>query len=424
MFRRTITIALLALHAAAQNPLPPAPPSPPAGVDPTQVPKGSVYPLPTAAPKETPFSQPFRTVQPKTSFELSKDWQQLLGDGHEMYRLWRESPSRGFDEHGRPTSAEKHYATLRERVSKQLDRQGGMLRAYRTDEVAAARRQTWAFLSLFVTPEQDAVDLLRYLPYEPDAGVRQAVIECSLPFLAAQARATEDGDASIAKHFVDAAPWIDLTRAPEARDRILGLTALTEIAKARRVAMRATLPYMKRWFPDLLRSKSELLRQKARDFVATLEPQASFPKDIEASVDYFERVYKQLFPPIRLNQGRCELHPSPELDALVEVGRAFLADASMTKRESAVVRTKLATFEKLGFRILRLPEGLDKVGFAVGDIITTLDGLGTTNAKDMLAELERGFAAGKRRFVVEWVDTKGVERVRTFEVMPQGADGG
>ncbi|MCA8968759.1 MAG: hypothetical protein KDC95_03215 [Planctomycetes bacterium] len=427
MIRRTPAIlalpVLLPLLAAAPLCAQARDQDPPAGVDPTQVPRGSKYALPTAAPKEKPFSRPFRFFQPKTSFELSKDWQALLADAHEMYRLWRDSPDRSFDRDGLPTASTKHYATLRERITPLLARQGGMLRSYRMDETAAARRQAWAFLSLFVTPRQDAVDLLRGLPYEPDAAVRKSMIELSIPFLAACARATEDGQQGTAKYFVDAAPWMDLTRSPETRDRILALSALAEIAGARPVATKAVLPYMKRWYPDLLRSKSELLRNKAREFITLLEPQARFPSDIDASADYFDRVYKLLFPPIRLDKGRCELHPSAELDAAIELGRELLNDASATKRESVVVRTKRATFEKLGVRLLRVPEALESAGFHVGDVLTTLNGQPIGSAAQMLGTIEKILEAGSRRFVLEWVDAKGVEHVRTYEVMAPDSDG-
>lgn len=417
-----MTLFALPLALLLQNPAPAQGPVPATPAQGQNVPAGSKFALPTAGEKEQPFSKPFQVFGPKTDFELSDGWRAIFRNANEMYRLWSESATRGFDEEGRPTTREGHFATLRERLEKSLYRQGGMIRVYRMDENNAARRRASIFGSLFVTPRQDAVDLLRFLPYEPVTTLRQEAIEFSKPFLKAQVheRKTDaQGKPGEPVYFVDAAPWIDLSRSRETKDRLLALDVLTEIARARPLAMRASLPYLKRWFPDLLRSKSEPLRERAKTFMTVLEPEARFPKDVERSVEYFGRVYKKLYPPVRLHKGRCELYPSPELDAVVAAARDLLRDRSATKMESRVVRKSIGTFDMFGLRLLRIPLPLEKAGLSTKMLLTTLNGQPIESREMLLSTIEKAVARGQTRFVVEWVTEKGELRVLTYVRMPK-----
>lgn len=384
-------------------------------------PTGSQYALPTAKKDEAPFSTPFRTFLPKKDFELSKGWQSIFADANELYRLWRATPGASYDDDGRPSARSDHFDKLREGLAKRLVRQGAMLRIYRSQGSNAARRRAAIFASLFVKPTQDAVHLLRLLPYEPVPSLRAESIGFSKAFLSTQVgkqQVSASGSPMGPEFVFDAAPWLDLSRSKLPRDQELALDVLIAVGKARGAPLRAALPMMKPWVPTLLRSKTEGVRVRARAFLSVLEASARVPEDIEASVEYFERIYKKLFPPIRLRGGICELFASPEVTALLEDGESVLEDPRATRLESRAVKKRFGSFERQGIRLVRVPERMKKAGFDDSMLLVALNGQPITSASDLLERFEAAAREQRKRFVLEWVTPKGEERARTYRLRP------
>lgn len=430
------TSVLIAAPLCAQDPAPSGkPPSEKQGVPQKKAerqgppaaknaPSGSQYALPTAAEDEAPFSKPFRTFLPKKDFELAKGWLSIFQDADEMFRVWRDAPTKSFDEEGRPTSSSPHFATMRARLEKNLVRQGAMLRIYRAQGTNSARRRAAIFSSLFVSPMQDSVHLLRLLPYEPVPALRHEMIRLSMKFLETQVGSMKHdarGRPTSPSFIFDAAPWIDLTRSPKPIDRTLALEVLIKIGEARGEALRMALPLMKAWIPDLLRDRSSAVRANARAFLTVLEPEARFPEDADKSVEYFQRVYKKLFPPIRLakSRGFCELFESEEFDKLVTDCEDVLRDGSATRVESRKVRKRFGSFDRQGIRIVRVTPSMSNAGLDTKMLLTSLDGQPITSPGDLLERLEIASRSKKTKFVLEWITPKGEERARVYHLRPR-----
>ncbi len=373
---------------------------------------------PAQAKPKKPFSGPFQFANPVDDRKLEGEMAKIASASEHVRDRYTRAVEKDVDESGRPLSQTAFYIKLRDQLIELLDRKGGHLRWLIQNNKSATLRRACYFGSLFVPNVQDAMHLLRYIPYEPVKSVRQTAIAQALPFLRMQLglRSAPGSKAAFALSF-DMIPWVDLTRSPHASDRVLAFRVLTVLANARpRMGVEA-LGKMRKWTPSLLNSKHDGIATAIRAFIQTVEPEARMPKERgDAAIAYWRRVMDKLFPAINIDGGIGVLYLGEELDAVVAKAVPLLRHAKLGKAVSLSLPGKFGMQHRAGVKLAALPDPLNKLGLATGDTITSINGTPVPSCADLLDAIQQILDAKGRVFTVEWLDAKKVARARRYEI--------
>lgn len=403
-----ILMLSLALPSAQGQNVQPAKPQSPQGAQ-----------SPRAKKEEKPFSKPFRFRVVKEDPDLAsrKEFLEIMANLNHMQGVWKGAPDRGYDETGRPHTKQAGFERLRDKVTKQLARQGGMLKWILLNDRSPSRRRACFFGSLFVPEVQDGVHLLRYIPHEPQTTLRADAIAFSRAFLEkqlAEPKTDRQGRSRGYRYLFDVVPWVDLTRAPTATDRVRAFEVLTSVVRARPTVGSSIAAMMQRWIADNLTAKQPAVRKATRAWVEAFEPEAKMPGDDRGALALWSRILRKHFPDVRLRGGLCELYPGPDLDKIAEVGERLLRLDKLGKTKHVSIKTRLGTQHRVGVRLAAIPEPLDKLGMKEGDIVTAVNGTPITSCGDLLRVIERHLAKGNRTLLVEWIGKDESTRARSY----------
>ena len=355
---------------------------------------------------EKPFSKPFRFAAPTVDLELDDKVRRILRDIYTLQQRWSTAKDRGFDERGRPTTSLKHFKELKTSIVKRFEHGTASLLAWAIrEDRSSARRRACFFAGLLAPDAQNAMHLCYYLPYEPISSVRREATRNAMTLIRRHLPQRND-DNSGYRYVFDAKPWIDLTRSSINTDRIQAFGVLELLAKARPRMGAYTARVMRKWLPDLLRSKNERLTKAARAFLTQLLPDARFPDHPAQHVAYYEHILNRLFPDIRLRGGYCEIYPGADRTQIITVGKQHMRRQRLGQMVSITVPSKLGPKHAQGLKLFPIPKPLDKLGLLQGDILTTLNGMPIEGNQPLLRQIEELLEAKVTSFVLEWVRKK------------------
>ena len=124
--------------------------------------------------------------------------------------------------------------------------------------------------------------------------------------------------------------------------------------------------------------------------------------DARALQAWADTASKSLFPPIRnLNDAIVQIQPSPERDALVAAGTKALETSAIG--DPFAGRGKDGQYYR-GFRVVTVPDELKALAIPAGVVITTVNGVGVTDAASLLRTVREQLDLQKhpRRLLVEY----------------------
>lgn len=224
---------------------------------------------------------------------------------------------------------------------------------------------------------------------------QQAAIVASLPKVgspAAKARGiTREPRGDDLMHSVNLVPFFQLLDLDEPMDQAQGLWFLKECFAVRRdLALMWLEPALPR-VRQLLRLSNHAVRSEALGLFAAIadsEQKLPVPKldDVDAVEAFAEAVSKAMFPPVRrVAEGRVLLLPGEERDALVKAGEQALSGDTI----GAPAHGKTSGgIPWRGFRIDRVPAGLEPFGVPEGAVITAINGVPVNDGKSLLAVID------------------------------------
>ncbi len=361
-----------------------------------------------------PFGKPFQFFVPQWSVELQGEIREVLDRAAVLERIWRNAEDRGFDDEGRPTCRAPRWDELLAQMKPKLKLLAGHLGLVLRDHVRADRRRAAHFASLFVPRIQDVLDLVSYLPYEPDFSVRRDGLARVPPFVEHHAGARKP-DGRYAYRF-DYVPFADLARTNWIPDRVLALRVLTALARVRREDAAEAARRIQGTLRQNLGSKREALRRATREFLTALDPKHPCPVPAAEAQSHLEALLRRLFPDIDVRGGLCLIYPGPDRDAIVAKGRAWLSSGKAAFRDQVSLKDP-AGMIAYGIRLHAPPPPLDKLGLKEGWLLTALDGEPLFTAQDIIRILKKRIAFGARSFLLEWVDEEGRRRARRYVLM-------
>lgn len=373
----------------------------------------------------------------------------------EVYRLLRAMQSladapgavKSFDADGREVVDDKRWVEARAQLlRKGLD--AGYLASIMRLNRDAADRAT-AFYGAFHVLDVDLVfELIAHIPGEPERRTREQAMPRAIAFLRANLgrrladlsperreallKALPEVGSPMARarglhraptdtdflHSITLVPFLQLLDVDSAIDQAQALWFLKEVFTIRSEAallwLEPSLPRLK----QLLLAKDAKVREQAIGLF-----QAIGPKDLrepptaeDQLVPWAEEAAKALFPPIRnLNDAVVQLHPSPERDKVAAAGVAALQNASIG--DPYFGQRKDGTRFR-GMRVVTVPDDLKPLAIPADAIVTTVNGIGVTDAKSLLdavkSELQR--LGHPRKLLVEYVFA-GENRAVEYRVM-------
>jgi hypothetical protein len=200
-------------------------------------------------------------------------------------------------------------------------------------------------------------------------------------------------------------PFFQLLDLDEPLDQAQGLWFLKEVFLLRRdLALAWVEPSLPR-LRQLLASDDAAVRAQAIGLFAAIGPKGlpSAPiDDARALQTWADTAARALFPPIRnLNDAVVQIQPSPERDALMAAGTKALATSAIGDAFSG--RGKDGQYYR-GFRVITVPDELQALAIPAGAVITTVNGVGITDAASLLATVQKLLDTQKhpRQLLVEY----------------------
>jgi hypothetical protein len=294
------------------------------------------------------------------------------------------------------------------------------------------------FYGAFQMPDPGLVfQLIEHIPGEPVRGLREDAYQRAVEFVRVHLPSKVPGDLDAWEksprgpdgqpvprpgdwaYGFDPAPFVALLSVADWRDREQALWFLARCGEARPDFGRYALEIARPRLAELLRSGPTQVRVALRDLVAAVDPTEDREQPADdagetAWVDWFEAAMDAVFPPIRrLSDGLFELHPHRDRDHLVAVATEGLGAGTLGTGN--VNGTTAAGAPYRGFRIEKLPEPLDRLGLAVGDVLTAVDGIPVPTADRLFRTLDKALPQ-RREFVLEFVDRRGQQRAIRYRV--------
>lgn len=392
-----------------------------------------------AAALQAPCQSPAATAQ--TPQELEVDWrmpfrspQTNTAPPEELYRQLRPMYAiakaampdrRSLDATGAEQIDDPAWRAAREEIAGAEFEIGYLSLVIR--ESRSVNDRALAFYGGFYCPDPRWVfSIIEHIPGEPDRAIRADAFARAVDYLSVQFGRRNEGDLAEWQalkvgpagekppkpgefsNSLDPAPFVAMLFLKEPVDVRQALWFLARAAEFRPAFGRAALDMARERLPRLIATDDDAVRHAVADFLAAVDPDPERvpPEDLtgEDLTEWLDQVLYALFPPIRrISDGLFELWPGADRDQLVAVGSGILRNGSAG--EPATGRTA-AGQPWSGMRIAMLPEPLDRLGLAVGDAITAIDGMPVARPAQVLRALEAA-AKHRRGTLVEFVTAAG-----------------
>lgn len=287
----------------------------------------------------------------------------------------------------------------------------------------AGERATAFYAAFFCTNRDHVFNLISHIPGEPERKTREAAMPRAIAYLranlgrkfgdlppeerAAITQSMPEIGSPAAKtagllrapvdqdhlHDVRLVPFYQLLDLDEPIDQAQGLWFLKEVFLIRLdkalVTLEPALPRIR----QLITSKNDAVRDQAIGLMQAVgkkdlrKPPIDDPAALPLWVDEAAKV---LFAPIRnLNNAIVQLHPSPERDAVVAAGIKALEDSAIG--DAFVGQNKAGQYVR-GYRLVTVPDALKPLAIPAGAIVTSVNGVGVSNAKTLLNTLREQLA--------------------------------
>ncbi len=374
----------------------------------------------------------------------------------ELFKLLREMEAiaaapnapRSFDKDGREVIDDVRWRAARAQVQRIGIDAGYLAQIMRLNKHAGDRAT--AFYATFFCDNPDyVVNLIAHIPGEPERKTREAAMPRAVEYLrknlrrrfgdltpeqklevqkalpqigspAARAagvlRAPQDDDHL---HDILLVPFFQLLDLDDPLDQAQGLWFLKEVFLLRGdLALRFAEPSLPR-VRQLLASDSAKVKEQAIGLFQAIGParlREAPVDDPRALQAWAEEASKALFPPIRnLNDTIVQLYASPERDAILDAGSKALETSAIG--DPFVGQTKEGQVFR-GFRVARVPDELKALAIPVESVITTINGLGVSDAATLLQTVRDQLRAlgHPRKLFVEYV-RDGVTHAVEYRVM-------
>jgi hypothetical protein len=356
-----------------------------------------------------------------------------------------------FDDQGRETVDAEAWRDAKSQVD-ELGIDAATLAVILRTSKNADDRTTAFYATFFCKQANYLIDLLCHIPGEPERRIRERALPLAIAWLQRNlGKKFGDLDAEHQKALTLALPQpgspaakaAGITRLPQADDLLYadslrlypffqlldldepidqaqGLWFLKEMFRIRKdLALRHCEPALPR-IRQLLVGDDRRVREQAIGLLAAIGPanlrEAGVDEPAPALLEWAEQAARALFPPIRnLNDAVVQLHPSPERDAvLAALQQALSGD---TVGEASHGRTKDGVNYR-GFLLRNVPAALRVLAIPAGAVITTVNGVGVSDARSVLRVGEQQLRAQghPRQLFVEYV-LDGSARAIEYRIM-------
>jgi hypothetical protein len=333
----------------------------------------------------------------------------------------------GFADDGREVCDHPAWRAARERIAAKLAERNTatLFHLVLRDSFSEMHRKLAAYGMFHLANPADVLHVMALLPADPSRELREKSFERAVGFLRVHLKENAEpteaernaGAPPRSRYQFIAYPFLKLLEVGDDRDRAKTLWVLREVALVRPdfapTLLEAALPRLH----DLALSSDAAVRSAAHDFVHACDPRhrpAPLPGTEAGNVRiWLDAVLNDAFPPIRaVAEGRTDLHPSEELDRLVEVGKRELrADAIGEAFQGKLTDGRYYR----GFRFTRQPEPLDKLRLPIGAIVLNVNGSPVATAAEVLDVVER-WVKVRRTLMVEYLDDRGRNRVMEYRL--------
>ncbi len=288
-----------------------------------------------------------------------------------------------FDRDGREVVDSKAWRETLERVritNPKLEGQVGQVLRHSK----SLKLRQHAYYGLFYFNDiQNVLDLAAQICAEPDHRTRQDGYRRTLKYLAV--------------HLVESVPlvagrynspvkpkynfniwgFLQLPRlGNQPREQAEGLWFMTEVLRIRHDLGRVYLMEIKDVIPQLLSSPSASVRQETVKLLRVIDRNKHKVPTGNASAEqllaWWDDIAYELLPPVEhVSTGKTILHPSKDLDDIIDVGKQVLAKKDMI----GTVKTVSLDNGRLrrGLEIQRLPRPLHLLGIPKGAVITSVN---------------------------------------------------
>jgi hypothetical protein len=145
---------------------------------------------------------------------------------------------------------------------------------------------------------------------------------------------------------------------------------------------------------QLMAAKDAAVRNEAIGLYQAIGPKDLRlpPDDPEALQQWATEAEHALFPPIRnLNDAVVQLQPSPERDAVAAAGEKALETSAIGDPFREQEKGQWVT----GFRVAHVPDDLKALAIPKGAVITSVNGVGITDAASLLRAVREQLRASK-----------------------------
>ncbi|MBL8730628.1 MAG: hypothetical protein JNM25_19580 [Planctomycetes bacterium] len=361
----------------------------------------------------------------------------------ELFRLLRQMQAiadapgakKDFDANGREVVDDDNWRAARAAVQT-LGVDAAYLAQVMRLHKNAGERATAFYGAFFCDNVEHVMNLIAHIPGEPERRTRTLAMPRAIAYLHAHlgkrfgdlgAEAKQAVVAALPEPGSPAAKAAGITRAPRDDDELYslrlvpffqlldlddkidqaqGLWFLKEVFLIRRDLARTWLEPSLPRLRQLLASTDPTVRDEAIGLFAAIGPEDLPPAPLEDAVAlqaWAGRASRFLFPPIRnLNDAVVQIQPSPEREALLAAGVRALATSAIG--DAFTGRRKDGQYYH-GFRVATVPDELQALAIPAGAVITTVNGVGVTDAASLLAAVQRQLEVLKhpRRLFVEYV---------------------
>ncbi|HEX5052588.1 MAG TPA: hypothetical protein VFZ65_12505 [Planctomycetota bacterium] len=373
-----------------------------AGTAPAQEPKPIAYPDRDLL---SPFRNPGEVYAPPDElFRLLREMEAIANDPNSIKK---------FDEEGREIVDSARWRLARAEVDR-IGVNAAILAQIMRTHKNANDRATAFYAMTFAPSPVDVFNLISHIPGEPERRTRELAMPRAIAYLRAHlgrrfGDLTEDQKNAI----VSAMPKIGspmarsagIVRAPRDEDTLFELRlvpffqlldqddpldqaqALWFLKETFLVRLDLALKWLEPSLPrvrQLLASDDDKVKEQAIGLFQVIGPKdlQKPPTDGSSLQVWADEACKALFPPIRnLNDTIIQIQPSPERDALIEAATKALETSSIG--DPYLAQAKDGTWRR-GFRVARVPDELKVLAIPAESIITTVNGVGVSNAKTLL----------------------------------------
>lgn len=334
--------------------------------------------------------------------------------------------AKSFDAEGREVVDDERWRKARaevERIGVEAAYLAQIMRLHK----GAGDRATAFYGAFFCRNVDDVMNLISHIPGEPERRTRQAAMPRAIAYMQAHlARRFGDLDDERKKamtagmpeigspaakaagimraprdedhlHGVRLVPFFQMLDLEEPIDQAQGLWFLKEVFMLRLdlalVWLEPALPRVR----ELLGSKDAKVREQAIGLLQAIGPKdlRPAPTDDPAALQLWAaEAEKALFPPIRnLNDTIVQLQPSPERDTIVTAGERALATSSIG--DPFTGQDKDGRWVR-GYRIARVPDELKPLAIPTEAVVTSVNGIGITDAASLLRAVREQLQPTKR----------------------------